>query len=153
MVALPKISIIIPTWQEAPLIEDAVCWAQKTGEEVIVADAGSPDGTADIASRASAKVVLSVQSRGIQLHAGAQTAGGDILLFLHADARLPIADCQAMLNALADPRVIGGNFFRGSCLTPGSPECLCRPTTFAVWLYGATMAIRVFLCVEKSIAK
>jgi rSAM/selenodomain-associated transferase 2 len=104
------ISVVIPTWKEAPLIEDAVRWARKIGEEVIVVDAESPDCTACAAICAGAKVVSSLKARGIQLNAGARVANGDVFLFLHADARLPIAGRQAILDALADPRMIGGNF-------------------------------------------
>lgn len=110
MKAPSTISIVIPTWKERPLIEDAVRWARKIGEEVIVADAGSPDGTAYAASRAGAKVISSPKTRGIQLNDGARVATGDVLLFLHADARLPAAGRDAILDAVAEPQIIGGNF-------------------------------------------
>ncbi len=102
--------MVIPAWNEAGLIEDAVRGARNIGEEVIVVDAGSPDRTATLAADAGAKVVLTAKSRGLQLDAGARAAGGDVLLFLHADARLPSAARDAILGALADPRAIGGNF-------------------------------------------
>ena len=40
----------------------------------------------------------------------ARVAAGDVLLFLHADARLPPAGRDAILCALANPRIIGGTF-------------------------------------------
>ena len=110
MKAPATISVVIPAWNEAPLIGDAVRWAREIGDEVIVADPGSPDGTACAAKRAGAKIVSSAKARGVQLNAGARSATGDVLLFLHADARLPPAGRGAILGALADRRVIGGNF-------------------------------------------
>lgn len=44
------------------------------------------------------------------MHAGALAAKGDILLFLHADARLPPKARAAILRRLSDPNIIGGNF-------------------------------------------
>jgi len=56
--------------------------------EVIVADGGSSDETADCAHSAGARVIVTPRGRGSQLAAGAAAAAGDWLLFLHADCRL-----------------------------------------------------------------
>jgi rSAM/selenodomain-associated transferase 2 len=104
------ISIIIPAWNEAPLIVDAVKSAFRVADEVIVADAHSRDNTASLAQAAGAKVLHASRGRGRQLHAGASLATGDILLFLHADARLPPIARTAILERLSNPSVIGGNF-------------------------------------------
>ena len=107
----PTISVIIPTWREAPLIADAVACARRIGDEVIVADGGSPDGTGATAEAAGARLVTSAKGRGPQLRAGAEAATGEVLLFLHADARLPAGARSAIHDALSDPGVIGGAFF------------------------------------------
>jgi rSAM/selenodomain-associated transferase 2 len=104
------LSIIIPTWQEAASIADAVAEARAIGDEVIVVDGGSPDGTASLAAHAGACVVTASKGRGVQLHAGAHAAGGDVLLFLHADARLPHAARGAIEQALREPQLQAGNF-------------------------------------------
>lgn len=104
------LSVIIPTWQEAASIQGAVSAAHAIGQQVIVADGGSPDGTAALAAQAGACVVTAGKGRGVQLHAGACAAAGDVLLFLHADALLPGAARTAIENALLDPQVEGGNF-------------------------------------------
>lgn len=107
----PSITVVIPTWREAPLVAGAVACARRLGAEVIVADGGSDDGTALAAERAGARVVVSPKGRGVQLAAGAEAASGDVVLFLHADARLPATARAAIEGALADPGVVGGAFY------------------------------------------
>ena len=55
--------------------------------EVVVADGGSVDQTAKLAAAAGARVVNAPRGRGNQLAAGAASASGEWLLFLHADCR------------------------------------------------------------------
>ncbi len=104
------ISAIIPAWCEAAAISDAVIEARAVADEVIVADAESPDGTGARARSAGARTVGSARGRGAQLVAGAAAARGDVLLFLHADARLPMAARGAIEDALCDSSIGGGNF-------------------------------------------
>lgn len=107
------LSVIIPTWQEADRIA-ATCRATLAipgVDELVVADADSPDGTAEAALAVpGVRVVRGARGRGPQLNAGAAAADGEILLFLHADCRLP-PDAGALVRAaLADPEVVGGAF-------------------------------------------
>ncbi len=106
-----RISIVIPAWCEVHRIAAAVARARAIASEVIVADGGSPDGTAEAAERAGARVVHAPKGRGAQLHAGARVASGDVLLFVHADASLAPGAREALALALCDPRVVGGNFY------------------------------------------
>jgi rSAM/selenodomain-associated transferase 2 len=53
--------------------------------EVVVADGGSHDGTAEAAELAGARVVNSPKGRGVQLQTGAAHATRSWYLFLHAD--------------------------------------------------------------------
>ena len=105
-----SLGVVIPTWNEAPLIGDAVESARGIGDGVIVVGAGSPDGTADVARAAGAEIVLVPKGPGIYLRAGADQANGDILLFLHVDARLPPTARKAILDAMRDPELLGGGF-------------------------------------------
>ena len=105
-----KISVIIPAFREAAIITESVRAAVAIGDEVVVADANSPDGTAELAAQAGARIVQAERGRGAQLHAGATAAQGDVLLFLHADARLGRGAREALLSALRDPDAVGGNF-------------------------------------------
>ncbi|MGS2724517.1 TIGR04283 family arsenosugar biosynthesis glycosyltransferase [Porticoccus sp. GXU_MW_L64] len=89
---MQKLSIIIPTLNEAELIEATLKPLQglrAEGVEIIVADGGSNDGTAQLAQSLVDTVWLSDPGRARQMNAGAMIASGDYLLFLHADTQLP----------------------------------------------------------------
>ncbi len=106
-----RVSIIIPAWNEAENITHAVRSARATGaDEVIVADGGSTDATAELAVAAGAAVTTSPRGRGVQQNAGAAAAGGDVLLFQHADNWCDAAAVTQIRAALRDPRVQGGAF-------------------------------------------
>lgn len=62
---------------------------RQAGHEVVVVDAGSTDGTAELARPLADRVVLAEKGRAAQMNAGADVASGNLLLFLHADTRLP----------------------------------------------------------------
>jgi rSAM/selenodomain-associated transferase 2 len=111
MAMAPALSVVIPTWCEAPLVADAVGSAARIADQVIVADGGSPDGTAEAARAAGAELVIARKGRGPQLNAGTERARGEVLLFLHADARLPPRARGAILQAMSAGDVVGGGFF------------------------------------------
>jgi rSAM/selenodomain-associated transferase 2 len=104
------LSAVIPAWREAETIGAAVAAAARVADEVVVADGGSDDETAALAAGGGARVVVAPRGRGSQLAAGAEAARGTVLLFLHADARLPPEARSAIAAALADPAIAGGNF-------------------------------------------
>jgi rSAM/selenodomain-associated transferase 2 len=103
------ISAIIPTWQEASSVARCVADCQAVADETIVVDGGSTDATVDLARRAGAKVVSSARGRGPQLAAGAAQATGQILLFVHADTRVPGA-ARGAVQAAIRAGFLGGNF-------------------------------------------
>jgi rSAM/selenodomain-associated transferase 2 len=99
-----KLSIIMPVLDEAAGIEAALTALapyRQRGVEVIVVDGGSRDGTADLARPLADRVLLGERGRALQMNAGASAAHGDILLFLHADTRLPENADRLMLDAIA----------------------------------------------------
>jgi rSAM/selenodomain-associated transferase 2 len=82
------LSIVIPTVNaenELPATLESLKTSLKS--EIVVADGGSTDETTTIAAEAGAKLTFAGGGRGPQLAAGAETAIGDWLLFLHADTR------------------------------------------------------------------
>ena len=118
--AAPCISVIVPTLNEKACLAatlDALVLA--SGDELIVVDAGSTDGTPDIARRYSCRFYRGPRGRAQQMNFGARHACGDILLFLHADTRLPPDGLDAVRNALQQPGTVGGAF--RLVITPATP--------------------------------
>ncbi|MDB9316712.1 TIGR04283 family arsenosugar biosynthesis glycosyltransferase [Nodularia spumigena] len=106
-----KISIIIPTFNEAANLENAIASTQpSTNVELIVVDGGSQDDTVSIAQSLGVKVISSPPGRAVQMNAGAMAARGDILLFLHADTRLPAGFDSMVRSALQQPQTVAGAF-------------------------------------------
>lgn len=87
----PRVSVVVPTWNEArrlPALLDALATCRPAPLEVVVADGGSEDGTAEIAAD-RARVVEAPRGRASQQNAGAAVAAGDVLWLLHADCVPP----------------------------------------------------------------
>lgn len=91
-----KISIIIPTYNEADVISKTLSELLKRQSEacliqdIIVVDAHSPDKTQDLVREfKTVKLVTSEKGRPQQMNLGAQHAKAEILYFLHADSLPP----------------------------------------------------------------
>ncbi len=137
----PRISVIIPTLNEASTIED--CLGQfdvdsrgsdvpggssgpagqdgsierdspdGTGSlEILVVDGGSDDGTPEIVrSRPGVRLIASsIRGRAIQMNVGAAASSGDVLLFLHADTRLPVRWRALVVESICVRGKAGGRF-------------------------------------------
>lgn len=106
-----RVSIIIPTLNEAANVAAAIDRAWQAGAaEVIVVDGGSRDGTLDIAAGQNCIALSSPCGRGLQQNAGARRAGGDVLLFLHADTWLVAGGAAQIQASLQDEPIVGGAF-------------------------------------------
>ena len=107
-----RVSIIVPALNEAACIaETLAALRQLEGEkEIILVDGGSSDATRTIAAAEGATVITAGTGRGIQLHAGALHATGDVLWFVHADTVPPVHALNEILRYLEDPSVAAGNF-------------------------------------------
>lgn len=103
------ISVIIPVLNEAKLLDNTLTQLQPEleGHELIVVDGGSTDNTLSIA-RKYGRVISSERGRAKQLNAGAASANGDILIFLHADIWLEKGAFKAVESTLASGFVGGG---------------------------------------------
>ncbi len=95
------LSIVIPVLEAAATLPATL--AALGGQDIILADAGSTDGTAAVARAAGARVVQAPRGRGSQIAAGIEAAAGPWLLLLHANTRLAPGWEQAVRAAMRDP--------------------------------------------------
>jgi glycosyltransferase involved in cell wall biosynthesis len=86
---VPKVTATVITLNEARNIEDAlrsIAWA----DEIVVVDAGSTDGTVDIARRHGARVEMRAwDGYSAQKNYAASIASNDWILSIDADERVP----------------------------------------------------------------
>ena len=126
-----NISVVIPTLNEAAELPETLRRARALPEvgEIIVSDGGSADGTRECAAAFGCQVVTGARGRGHQLRLGAEAAHGEVVLLLHADTWLPVEAGPAIAAALADPRVVGGAFYKAF----RDPHWLMRGSRFRCW--------------------
>jgi rSAM/selenodomain-associated transferase 2 len=108
-----RVSVVMPVLdEESRIIRQMDSILAIPGiHEVIIIDGGSRDRTLDLV-RGSPGVTLLIAPKGRarQMNTGAQAATGDVLLFLHADVRLPSDAIRWVAEALSDPHVVAGAF-------------------------------------------
>lgn len=129
----PEISVIIPTVNEAGTLPETLASLEhnRSAFEVIVVDAGSDDGTLEVAARHGATGISAAKvCRAAQMNLGAREATAPAFLFLHADTRVPGGGLDHIVGTLREsPAVAGGTFLRRF----DSPSATLRVTT---WLAG-----------------
>jgi len=102
----PTISVVVPTWNEAPWLPVLLNRLEQCPSvaEVIVADHGSVDGTRDIAIVHGCTVVEGGRP-AVGRNAGAAVATSELILFVDADVALTSREVRDILAAfVADPR-------------------------------------------------
>ena len=102
-----SLSVVVPTLDSAadlPATLQALEEGRGLLREVLVADGGSNDDTASVATSLGAKVIEAPRGRGPQLAAGGTAAVGDWLLFLHADSRLQPGWSGEVSAFMSEPR-------------------------------------------------
>ncbi len=112
-----KISVIVPTLNEAATIKKLILHLRKHGgkdlHEIIVSDGGSSDNTSQIATEVGATVIDSeTKGRAVQMNLGANHSTGDILYFVHADMLPPAEFVTEIRNAVSQNKKAGCFRFR-----------------------------------------
>lgn len=119
-----QLTIIVPMLNEIAQLPELFAHLlpfQRGGCEIIFSDGGSTDGSAKMAEIAGFTVLQAERGRARQMNAGAARAHGEVLLFLHADTRLPEGAVSHVTNSLAQKDHCWGRF--DVCIT-GRPFML-----------------------------
>mgnify|MGYP005844272077 CR=1 FL=1 len=131
--ATVEVSVVMPCLNEAATLERCIRAAQRglgsvgARGEVVVADNGSTDGSAQIAERLGARVVrVPVKGYGAALLAGIEAARGEFVVMGDADATYDFAAIAPLVERLraGDDLVVGNRFAGG--IEPGAMPWLNR---------------------------
>jgi glycosyltransferase involved in cell wall biosynthesis len=109
----PRVSVIVPTLNEARNLPHVFAELPEGLHEVIVVDGRSTDGTPEVARALRSDVVVVDQTgrgKGNALQAGFAAATGDVLVMLDADGSADPAEIPAFVGAL----LAGADFAKGS---------------------------------------
>lgn len=104
------ISVIIPTLNEEGSIARLADQLINNVGEVIIVDGGSSDNTVARAKARRIRTLENTEGRGSQLNQGASASNGEILLFLHADTRLPDGFSTDVINLINSDHCAVGTF-------------------------------------------
>ena len=107
-----RVSVVIPVWNEWALTR--ACLASlvptlRAGDEVIVVDNGSRDGTAaGLAQLTGVTVLTNASNRGFAAacNQGAREAATPIIVFLNNDTLVPTDWLEGLLAPFADPAIV-----------------------------------------------
>jgi rSAM/selenodomain-associated transferase 2 len=96
-----------------PLIEHLRRLRTTASLEIIVVDGADERDTLLAIGDGGVTKIASTRGRAKQMNAGAAAAGGDVLLFLHADTRLPTCGLERIADVISEGRHSAGAFSFG----------------------------------------
>ncbi|MEM0961863.1 MAG: TIGR04283 family arsenosugar biosynthesis glycosyltransferase [Bacteroidota bacterium] len=138
------ISVIVPALNEEEALAATLASvrAQNGPWEVILSDGGSTDATITVGrqSLSDLQVVSGARGRAQQMNAGAAGAAGSVLLFLHADTRLPDGALSLVRRSLADGAV--GGCFRTAFDVPATDTAFGPVGRWAMRAWQARLWMR-----------
>jgi rSAM/selenodomain-associated transferase 2/rSAM/selenodomain-associated transferase 1 len=112
-----QFSIIIPVLNESGMINDTIEHVRSipgsNNGEIIVVDGNPRGNTIEAVQNNQVVKLVSKQGRGNQMNAGADVARGNILIFLHADTRLPRDAFEHIVSIMNNDSYVGGAFDLG----------------------------------------
>lgn len=118
-----NLSVIVPVLNEAanlPGLCDHLMLLSRQGAEVILVDGGSEDGSSALIECLGFRLIRAPRGRALQMNAGAAVASGNVLLFLHADTRLPSSALQLVTSQVKSAMAWG----RFDVVIDGEPAML-----------------------------
>lgn len=114
-----RVSLIIPTLNEARNLPHLLPHLPKWLHEVIIVDGRSTDGTVEVAKALLPNVRIVMEPRkgkGAALRAGFESATGDIVVMMDADGSMNPAEIGLFVRHLRD----GADFVKGSRFLQGA---------------------------------
>src|SRR6185295_7087174 len=110
------LSVVVPAFNEEIYLPDTLSSLRDSASicrravELIVVDNASADRTADIARSCGAKLVYeALRNISKVRNTGANSAHGDVLVFVDADTIVPPHFLSRIAEAMDDPRCVGGS--------------------------------------------
>lgn len=109
---ISDIGVVIPAFNEAKQLPDILTQLHQKGFTfIVIVDAGSTDGTCQIAEEYGVNIVHSVlKNRAHQLNLGSEFLKTNFLLFLHADVQLTFVKVEELLDVINQPLFSFANF-------------------------------------------
>jgi glycosyltransferase involved in cell wall biosynthesis len=117
--ALPRVSFVVPTLNEARNLPWLLPRIPKWSHEIVIVDGCSTDGTVAVARRLRPDVKVVMESRrgkGAALQAGFKAASGDIIVMLDADGSMVPEEAIVFVSAL----IAGADLVKGSRFLQGA---------------------------------
>ena len=112
----PTLSIVLPVFKEAEKINELIAHLRQQAHgdiEIIVVDGDDAGSTINEVTDLKAIKLTASRGRALQMNAGAMSAKGEIILFLHADTLLPRNAFTLIREALTKKGIVAGAFDLG----------------------------------------